>query len=48
MALIFFVLALWFIGALFVVHLFCGAAREFVSTPEMQLLPLRRSRRFHD
>lgn len=48
MALIIFVLALWFIGAALVAHLFCSAARDFVSAPEMKLLPVRRTKRFHE
>lgn len=35
-----FLLAIWFTGACLVVHLFCSAAREFVSAPDMGLLPL--------
>ncbi len=35
-----FLLAIRFTGACLVVHIFCSAAREFVSASEMGFLPL--------
>jgi len=34
-------LALWVVVMSLVTYLFCGAAREFVSSPEVELQPLK-------
>jgi len=44
MTLIIVLLALWIIGMALVTYLFCAAVREFVSSPEAELLPVSHDR----
>lgn len=48
MTLLISVLALWMISMCLVTYLFCGAAREFLSAPEMELLPVKYSTTIYD